>query len=134
MRNVLVVSSVPDAPSELRAALGGDVGEVKVVAPAVKQSRLQWLTNAEDDARVEAERTAQKVAQATADDAERVEAEAGDPDPLLAVEDALRTFPADEIVVVLRAGEDASWLEEGAADTIAERFPQLPVKTIEVPA
>jgi hypothetical protein len=134
MRNVLVVSSVPDAPSALRDALGGDVGEIKVVAPAVKQSRLQWLTNAEDDARVEAERTAQKVAQATADDAERVEAEAGDSDPLLAVEDALRTFSADEIVVVLRAGEDASWLEEGAADAIAERFPQLPVKTIEIPA
>lgn len=133
MRNVLVISSVPDAPSELREALGGDV-EIKVVAPAVKQSRLQWLTNAEDDARAEAERTAEKVAQATADEAEHVEAEAGDSDPLLAVEDALRTFPADEIVVVLRVGEDASWLEEGAADTIAKRFPELPVKTIEVPA
>jgi hypothetical protein len=134
MRNVLVVSSVPDAPGELRDALGGDVGEVKVVAPAVKQSRLQWLTNAEDDARAEAERTAEKVAQVTEEEAEHVEAEAGDSDPLLAVEDALRTFQADEIVVVLRAGEDASWLEEGAADTIAERFPELPVKTIEVPA
>ena len=134
MRNVLVVSSVPDIPRQVRDSLGGDVGEIKVVAPAVKQSRLQWLTNAEDDARAEAERTAEQVAQATADEAEHVEAEAGDSDPLLAVEDALRTFPADEIVVVLRAGEDASWLEEGAADTIAERFPELPVKTIEVPA
>ncbi len=134
MRNTLVLSSVSDVPSELREALGGDVGEIKVVSPAVKQSRLQWLTNAEDDARAEAERTAQKVAQAAATQAEHVEAETGDPDPLLAVEDALRTFPADEIVVVLRAGEDASWLEEGAAKTIAERFPELPVTTVEVPA
>jgi hypothetical protein len=133
MRNVLVVSSVAEVPSEVHEALGDDVGEIKVVAPAVKQSRLQWLTNAEDDARVEAERTAEQVAQATADDAEHIEAEAGDSDPLLAVEDALRTFPADEIVVVLRAGEDASWLEEGAAATIAERFPQVSVKTVEVP-
>jgi hypothetical protein len=133
MRNVLVVSSVAEVPSEVREALGGDVGEVKVVAPAVKQSRLQWLTNAEDDARAEAERTAEQVAQAAADEAEHIEAEAGDSDPLLAVEDALRTFPADEIVVVLRAGEDASWLEEGAAETIAERFPQVAVKTVEVP-
>jgi hypothetical protein len=132
MRNVLVVSSVPEVPAELREALGGDVGEVKVVTPAVKQSRLQWLTNAEDDARAEAERTAEQVAEATADEAEHVEAEAGDSDPLLAVEDALRTFSADEIVVVLRAGEDASWLEEGASETIAERFRGLPVKTVEV--
>ncbi len=132
MRNVLVVSSVPKVPAEVHERLGDDVGEVHVVTPAVKQSRLQWLTNAEDDARAEAERTAEKVAQATAEDAERVEAEAGDSDPLLAVEDALRTFDADEIVVVLRKGDDASWLEEGAADTIADRFPQLPVTTVEL--
>ena len=133
MKKVLVVSSVPDAPPELREALGGDVGEVKVVSPAVKQSRLQWLTNEEDDARTKAERTAEQVAQAVANEADHVEAEAGDSDPLLAVEDALRTFQADEIVVVLREGEKASWLEEGAADTIAERFPDVPVKTVEVP-
>ena len=134
MRNVLVVSSVADPPRELHAALGDDVGEIHVVAPAVKQSRLQWLTNAEDDARAEAERTAEEVASAAEGEAERVEAEAGDSDPLLAVEDALRTFDADEIVVVTRTGENASWLEEGAAETIAARFPQLPVKTIELPA
>ena len=84
-----------------------------------------------DDARAEAERTAE-VAQATAEGAERVEAEAGDSDPLLAVEDALRTFDANEIVVVLRKGDDASWLEEGAADTIADRFPRLPVTTVKL--
>jgi len=132
MRNVLVVSSVPEIPPEVREELGKEASKVHVVAPAVKQSRLQWLTNAEDDARIEAERTAARVAQATADDAERVEAEAGDSDPLLAVEDALRTFDADEIVVVVRRGEEASWLEEGAGETIAERFPQLAVKTVEI--
>jgi hypothetical protein len=135
MRNVLVLSSIAPPADELRTALGEDIGEVHVVAPAVEQSRLQWLTNAEDDAREEAERTAEEVASsATAGDAERVEAEAGDSDPLLAVEDALRTFDADEIVVVTRTGKGASWLEEGAAETIADRFPQLPVKTIELPA
>ena len=134
MRNVLVLSSSAPPADELRTALGEDVGEVHVVAPAVEQSRLQWLTNEEDDARAEAERTAREVASATAGDAERVEAEAGDSDPLLAVEDALRTFDADEIVVVTRTGKGASWLEEGAAETIADRFPQLRVTTIELPA
>ena len=132
MRNVLVLSSSTPPSGELRDALGEDVGEVRVVAPAVRQSRLQWLTNAEDDARAEAERTAEEVASVTAEGAEHVEAEAGDSDPLLAVEDALRTFDADEIVVVTRTGEGASWLEAGAAETIADRFPQLPVTTIEL--
>jgi hypothetical protein len=133
MRNVLVVSSV-SRPRELHAALGDGVGEVRVVAPAVEQSWLQWLTNAEDDARAQAERTAEELAAAAEADAEHVEVEVGDSDPLLAVEDALRTFDADEIVVVTRTGEDASWLEEGAAETIAARFPALPVTTIELPA
>jgi hypothetical protein len=134
VRNVLVISSVAEPPPELHAALGDDVGEIHVVAPAVEQSRLQWLTNAEDDARAEAERAAENVASVAEGEAERVEAEVGDSDPLLAVEDALRTFHADEIVVAIRTGQDASWLEEGAAETIAERFPQLPVKTVELPA
>lgn len=133
MRNVLVVSSSAPPDGQLRDALGDDLGDVHVVAPAVEQSRLQWLTNAEDDARAEAERTAAEVASATPDEAKHVEAEAGDSDPLLAVEDALRTFDADEIVVVTRTGEAASWLEEGAAVTIADRFPQLPVTAIELP-
>src|SRR5688572_12092983 len=132
MRNVLVLSSVANPPRELHAALGDDVGEIHVVSPAVRQSRLQWLTNEEDAAREEAEQTAEHVASATAGEAQHVEAEVGDSDPLLAVEDALRTFDADEIVVVTRTGENASWLEEGAAESIAERFPQLPVKTIEL--
>ena len=70
MRNVLVVSSVPEVPPEVHAKLRDeDVGKIHVVAPAVKQSRLQWLTNAEDDARAEAEQTAAKVAQETAGEA-----------------------------------------------------------------
>lgn len=48
MRNVLVIE-MPDAA--LRAALGDDIGELRVVVPAVHQSRLQWLTNADGDAR-----------------------------------------------------------------------------------
>ena len=39
MRNVLVVSSVADPPRELQEALGDDVGEILVVAPAAKSSR-----------------------------------------------------------------------------------------------
>jgi hypothetical protein len=53
MRKVLVASSVERPVEELRRVLGGDVGEVRVVVPAVRQSRLEWLANDEDDARRE---------------------------------------------------------------------------------
>jgi hypothetical protein len=52
-----------------------------------------------------------------------VESTTGDVDPLLAIEDALREFPADEIVVVTRPEEDASWLESGSGEEAKERFP-----------
>ena len=67
-------------------------------APASKISWLDRLTNAEDDARADAtERD-----EATSDElpAEHVAAHVGDVDPLQAIEDALRMFPADEIVVL----------------------------------
>src|SRR5262245_22130880 len=63
-RNVLVVSSVERPVAELRSALGDDVGDVRVVVPAVRQSRLEWLANDEDDARQRAEEAASEIAEA----------------------------------------------------------------------
>ena len=95
-----------------------------VVAPASDISRLDWLTNAEDDARTEAAERADQLAQAVSSD--EVESRVGDSDPLIAIEDALRTFPADELIVVTAADEDAAWLEKGSGEAALARF-SLPV-------
>lgn len=129
-RNVLVISSVERPVAVLRKALGDNVDELKVVVPAVKQSRLQWLTNADDDAREEAEDSAASVEEAVPSD--DVQAEAGDSDPLQAAEDALADFEADELVVVTRPDEEATWLEEGRAADIEQRFPGLQVTRLVV--
>jgi hypothetical protein len=128
-RNVLVIASVERPVAVLRKALGDDVDELKVVVPAVKQSRLQWLTNADDDAREDAEDAATSIEEATPED---VRAEAGDPDPLQAAEDALADFEADELVVVTRPDEEATWLEEGRAADIERSFPGLKVTRLVV--
>lgn len=120
MRNVLVISSSERPVAALRAALGDDIDELRVVVPAVHQSRLQWLTNADDDARERADDAASSIADALP--SRETEASAGDSDPLLAAEDALRDFAADEIVVVTRPDEEATWLEEGDTQAIARRL------------
>jgi hypothetical protein len=125
MRNVLVITTSEWPISELRAALGEDVGELRVVVPTVRQSRLQWLTNADDDARAHADDAAASIAGALP--SQETEASAGDSDPLLAVEDALRDFAADEVVVVTRPDEEASWLEEGSSEAIAQALGGLKV-------
>jgi hypothetical protein len=40
-----------------------------------------------------------------------VRAEVGDPDPNMAIEDALRVFPADEIVISTLPPDQSRWLE-----------------------
>ena len=95
-----------------------------VVAPASGISRLDWLANAEDDARADAAERADELAEAAPTD--DVETRVGDSDPLKAIEDALRTFPADELIVVTDPDEDAAWLEKGSAETALDRF-SLPI-------
>jgi hypothetical protein len=47
-----------------------------------------------------------------------VGAAVGDPDPLVSIEDALRAFPADEVILVTRPEEAATWFEQDALDRI----------------
>jgi hypothetical protein len=101
-RNVLVVALDPGSEDEIRTAIETrqDVDDVNVhiVAPASSVGPLQWLMGDEDDARAEAEEVAEQAADAVEAEVP-TETEVGDRDPLVAVEDALAGFPADEIVV-----------------------------------
>lgn len=131
-RRLLVVVTSEVADDELRKFVrsrAGDDGEIRVVAPASDISRLDWLTNAEDDARSEAASLAAKTAVATPTD--DVEAQVGDSDPVKAIEDALRTFAADEILVVAHPDDQAGWLEEGSRAKADARF-SLPVTRVTV--
>lgn len=106
------MTTVPAEESSLREAIP-DVDEIRVVAPAADVSFLGWLTNDEDDARREADEAAERVA-AAADDDTKVEIDrtSGNTDAAQAIRDALRDFPADEIVVLTRPGDDSTWLED----------------------
>jgi hypothetical protein len=131
-RRLLVVITTEVADKTLRdlvRSVGGDDAEMLVVAPASEISRLDWLTNAEDDAHAEAASIADKTAAATP--TTNVEAQVGDSDPVRAIEDALRTFPADEIIIVTRPDDQAGWLEEGSGETAQARIP-LPITHVTV--
>lgn len=136
-RRILVVTTAPvegDALRErVREHAAGEEAELRVVATASDLSPLDWLATDEDQARGEAAERAAGVEDALAAEAEGVEAEVGDSDPVQAIEDALRTFPADELLLVTRPDDDAGWLEEGAAAEALARF-SLPVTHLVVEA
>jgi hypothetical protein len=127
-RNVLVVSTVEGIADRLKAELGEDVDQLKVVVPAVRQGVLDWLANDErafTEAREEAERTADELP------GETVDAAAGEADVGLAIQDALATFPADEVVVAVHAAE-APPPEEAARETTPDAIDGIPVRLVVV--
>jgi GABA permease len=124
-RRLLVVTTVPVEGDVLRERVhehAGEGAEVRIVAPASDLSPLQWLATDEDAAREEAAEIAERAERAVEPEARAVETEVGDPDPVQAIEDALRQFPADEVLVVTRPGDEAGWLEQDAAAEASERF------------
>ena len=126
-RRLLVVATADVPEAALRASVrahAGEDAEILVVAPASGISRLDWLTNADSDARSDAAARADELAEAAPSD--DVESRVGDSDPVKAIEDALRSFPADEVIIATSADEDAGWLEKGSAETTLARF-SLPV-------
>jgi hypothetical protein len=127
-RHVLIVSTAELGGAAVES-LVGDEAVTMVVVPQVRQSRLQWLANDEDRAHDVAQRASERLAAETP-----VAAEAGDSDPLLAIQDALARFDADEILVVTRPEEEANWLEQRAAADAPDELQGIPVRRAVVAA
>ena len=133
-RRILVVANETVGGEELREVLLGKAEgvaeDVLVICPALNSQLRTWLSD-EDCARAAAEsRLRTSLAQL---DASGVTArgEIGDGDPLQALEDALRTFPADEIVISTHPPGRSNWLEHGVVDGARQRF-DVPVTHVVV--
>jgi hypothetical protein len=104
--------------------------EIMVVAPRLP-GRLDWLASATDAATERADERLQAVLghldELGADASGRVGAD----DPLLALEDAIREFSPDHLLVALRGRDRAGWQERGLLDAIVERF-DIPVTVFEL--
>src|SRR4051812_43712070 len=95
--------------------------EVLVVTPALP-TRFEWLASATDKAREQADERLREVLTQIEKLGTEADGDVGADDPMLAFEDALRDFPADHILVGLRAPDRAGWQERGLLDQLLERF------------
>ncbi len=129
MARVVVVSRSEIERNALADAVAPD-DELVVVVPAVEQSRLQWLTNDEGDARREAQAVGEAVARAAPSDTAGVEVK---PDPpRQVVSDAIAEHRPDRVLVALRDGEEATWLEEAELDQLPPEIDGVPVARIRI--
>jgi hypothetical protein len=132
-KRILALVSEPVSGEALKSALPpGDAeeAEVLVVAPALNSRTRFWLSDTDD-----AIRRADEVQKETVErmDEEGVDAagDTGESDPLLALQDALQTFPADEIVLFTHPGGRRNWAEEGIVEQAESRFEE-PVRHLMV--
>jgi len=105
---------------EIRGRAGDD-GDVLVVAPALTK-RLRFLVSDIDGGIHEAEARVRESVGALQGLGVSARGEVGDCDPLMAIEDALATFPADEIIISTHPAGRSNWLEKRVPGRAEERF------------
>ena len=124
-RKILVIANETVGGDELLTLLGAksiDVDEqVLLVCPALN-SRVRTWTSDEDPARAGAQERLDASLTRLADAGVSARGEIGDGDPLQALEDALREFPADEIVVSTHPPGRSHWLEQGVVEQARQRY------------
>ena len=125
VHRVLVVANETVGGDELMGAIGelalARSTEFLVVSPALN-SRLKTWTSDEDPARAEAQARLDASLARLAEIGIAARGQVGDVDPLLAIEDAVRLFHPDEIVVSTHPEGRSNWLERGVVAEARERF------------
>jgi hypothetical protein len=105
----------------LRRKAEGVREQILVVVPALNTPLRHWVSD-DDGARAAAhERLAASLARLQEEGID-ARGEVGDGDPLQAVEDALRTFGAHEIVISTHPEGRSHWLERNVVSAARDRF------------
>jgi len=129
-RHVLVVATAQLAGEELRQQLtarGGAV-ELDVLAPILASHSHHWTSDV-DREREEARKRLQGSLAWAAAHGFAAKGEVGDPDPLTAIEDELRDFGADEVIIAMPPGQHRSWLANRMLAHLARQL-DVPVRDV----
>ncbi len=131
---ILVVANETVGGAELletiRSHALGKNARVLVVCPALNSPLRHWASD-EDEAREAAQRRLEASLAAMRGAGVAADGEVGDGDPIQAIEDALRTFRPDELIVSTHPPGRSHWLERGVVEKARERF-ALPVTHVTV--
>ena len=131
-RRILVVANETLAevrlPDEIERAAAGYRKQMVVVYPALTSRVRHWVSDL-DAARARAQqRLDQTLSQLHAVGIE-AQGEIGDEDPCAPIEDVLRTFGADEIIISTHPEGHSNWLERHVVTRARERL-ALPITRI----
>jgi GABA permease len=125
-KRILVVANETVGGDELARLIDekarGSHAEVLVVAPALN-SPVGTLTGDGGSANADAQARLDASLRRLREQGVNARGEvSGEPDPIQSIEDALRTFGADEIVISTHPEGSSKWLEAGTVEKARERF------------
>ena len=124
-RRILVIANETVGGRTLRDTIHekaeGYREEVLVVTPALNSPLKHWASD-EDEARAAAQKRLDASLARLREAGIDARGEVGDGEPLQAIEDALRTFGADEIIISTHPEGRSHWLERGVVSGARERF------------
>jgi hypothetical protein len=123
---ILVLTTEPVTADQLRAALPGDAkpedAEVMVVAPALHKNALRFWVSDADEAINKADDVRHQSVEQLGADGVAASGDTGEGDPDEAIEDALKTFPADHILIFTHPDSEQRYKEDVDPDELQERF------------
>jgi hypothetical protein len=123
------VTDVGELPPSVRLLLDA-ADEVLVVTPTLT-TKLEWIVSDTDKARHDAdERLATVLGQLTSVDI-AAQGAVGDDSPLTVVEDHVRAFAPDHLLIALRNTAQSDWQERGLIEDVVAEF-NLPVTVFAV--
>jgi hypothetical protein len=134
MHRILVVANQTLSGRALRAEISGHSHgsrtDLRVVCPALNSKIKHW-TNEEDEARASAQQRLERLLDGLRAEGFEVQGDIGDDDPVQAMEDALRLYPADEVIISTHPPGRSNWLEHDVVHRAQQRF-DLPVTHVVV--
>jgi hypothetical protein len=123
---ILVLTTEPVTADQLRAALPADSNpedaEVMVVAPALHKNALRFWVSDADEAISKADDVSHQSVEQLGADGVSASGDTGESDPDEAIEDALKTFPADRILIFTHPDSEQRYKEDVDPDELQKRF------------
>jgi hypothetical protein len=111
----------PELLDVVRERASAGKTRILVVCPALNSPLRHWASD-EDDARAHAQERLDASLGAMRSAGLHAGGEIGDGDPIQAIEDAIRTFRPDELILSTHPVGRSHWLERGVVEKARERF------------
>ncbi len=113
-------SGPEDLPAGVRELIDG-ADEILVIAPTLP-TRFEWLASATDERREQADDRLRAVLGHLEEVGAEARGQVGADDPILAFEDAVRSYAPDHLLIALRPEDHADWQERGLLEELKRRF------------